>query len=491
MSALRHLLILLAIVLIGAGLRFNALGQDRRFHPDEALFSTFAREAALGGRWNLAGDLDKPPLSIYASAIAMALTAASQNEDGVLDFSVRQGEFAARLPGTLLGVLLILTLYRLAASLYANRDFALAAALFAALSPLAVAFSATAFTDALMLPLMTLGLWMAVERRWGWSGIWLALAFASKQQALVYLLLALALGWALGELRLRHLKRFFTAFGAVVLLLALWDALRPGPSFWMLGAAHNLPDRFIRSDELGPRITQWGGYLPSLLGAPTALFMLTIPMAVAGRIRRHLGQRATTVDLVLASFCVIYALAHWLIAFNTYDRYLLPLLPPFILLSARAGAALWRWLGSRISTGERTLAAGVVIIAMIVSALEASAFRLGYPQEDSSFADYRGIDALATTLNEMALGAIVYDHWLNWQLGYYMGQWSNKRRVYYPDPAALARDAAADADPAPRYLPAPAGEPLDRWLEALAAVGFEGERIYFQDGWTIQRLRRP
>ncbi|MFQ3566005.1 MAG: glycosyltransferase family 39 protein [Aggregatilineales bacterium] len=491
MSALRHLLILLAIVLTGAGLRFSALGQDRRFHPDEALFSTFAREAALGGHWNLAGDLDKPPLAIYASAIAMALTAARQNEAGVLDFSVRHGEFAARLPGTLIGVLLILTLYRLAASLYANRDFALVAALFAALSPLAIAFSATAFTDALMLPLMTLSLWMAVERRWRWSGLWLGLAFASKQQALVYLPLALALGWALGGLRLEHLKRFFAAFGAVALLLILWDALRPGPSFWALGAANNTPDRFIRSDELGPRLIRWGSFMPSLLGAPTALFMLVIPLALANRIHRHISQRETIVDLVLTSLCLIYALAHWLIAFNTYDRYLLPLLPPFILLSARAGAALWQWLAGRISTGERTLAAGVVVIAMIVSAFEASAFRLGYPQENSSFADYRGIDALAATLNETALGAIIYDHWLNWQLGYYMGQWSNKRRVYYPDPAALARDAAADADPAPRYFPAPAAEPLDRWLEALAAAGFESERIYLQDGWTIQRLRRP
>lgn len=490
MSALRHLLILLAIALVGAGLRFNALGQDRRFHPDEALFSTFAREAVLGGRWNLAGDLDKPPLAIYASAIAMALTAAHRNEDGVLDFSPRQGEFAARLPGTLLGMLLILVLYRLAARLYANRDFALVVALFAALSPLAIAFSATAFTDAVMLPLMTLSLWMAAERKWGWAGMWLALAFASKQQALVYLPLALALGWALGGLRPEHLKRFFAAFGAGALLLALWDALRPGPSFWVLGAANNTPDRLIRSDELGPRMAQWASYMPSLLGAPTALLMLAIPPTVAGRIRHKLGQREITVDLALASFCAIYALAHWLIAFNTYDRYVLPLLPPLILLSARAGAALWGWLGGRISTGERTLAAGVVVIAMIVSAGEATAFRLGYPQENSSFADYRGIDALADALNERALGAIIYDHWLNWQLGYYMGQWSDKRRVYYPDPAALARDAAADADPAPRYFPAPAAEPLARWLEALAAAGFNSERIYFQDGWTIQRLTR-
>ncbi|HLU11718.1 MAG TPA: hypothetical protein VK003_18735, partial [Oceanobacillus sp.] len=65
------LFFLVLILLVGVALRIHALGQDRRFHPDEALYSTFARSAALNGDWLLHGSLDKPPLTIYASALSM------------------------------------------------------------------------------------------------------------------------------------------------------------------------------------------------------------------------------------------------------------------------------------------------------------------------------------------------------------------------------------------------------------------------------------
>ena len=98
--------LLLLILLAGAAIQFHALVQDVRFYPDEALFSTFARNAALNGDWLLHGDLDKTPLSIYASALSMNFVAA-QTRNGVLDFDPRLGEFAARLPGALASIVLI------------------------------------------------------------------------------------------------------------------------------------------------------------------------------------------------------------------------------------------------------------------------------------------------------------------------------------------------------------------------------------------------
>jgi 4-amino-4-deoxy-L-arabinose transferase-like glycosyltransferase len=105
---------LTVILVVGAALRFHALGQDRRFHPDEAWFSTFARHAALNGDWLLHGPLDKTPLSIYASALSMTLFVTHTDELNLLDFNVYQGEFAARLPNVFASILQIAIVYALA-----------------------------------------------------------------------------------------------------------------------------------------------------------------------------------------------------------------------------------------------------------------------------------------------------------------------------------------------------------------------------------------
>ena len=114
---MRRLIIPLLIILAGAAIQFHALVQDVRFYPDEALFSTFARNAALNGDWLLHGSLDKTPLSIYASALSMHFVAASV-QNGVLDFDPRLGEFAARLPGALASIVLTAIVYVLAQRLY-------------------------------------------------------------------------------------------------------------------------------------------------------------------------------------------------------------------------------------------------------------------------------------------------------------------------------------------------------------------------------------
>jgi 4-amino-4-deoxy-L-arabinose transferase-like glycosyltransferase len=109
------------ILLLAALLRFHALGQDARFHPDEALFSTFARSAALDGGWLLPGALDKPPLSIYTSAAFMALLARADITPGLPDLTPRLGEFAARFPNLLASLVLVALAYALGRRLYGRQ----------------------------------------------------------------------------------------------------------------------------------------------------------------------------------------------------------------------------------------------------------------------------------------------------------------------------------------------------------------------------------
>jgi 4-amino-4-deoxy-L-arabinose transferase-like glycosyltransferase len=459
------------VFLVGVGLRLHALAQDVRFHPDEAWFSTFARAAALNGDWWLPGPLDKPPLALYANALSQAL--------------IGDHEFAARLPGALASILLMPALAAAAQAWYrppAHRSgLRLLGLGLTALSPYALAFSATAFTDGLMLLCLVLALWRAGANRWGQSGLWLGLAFASKPQALYYLPLLLLLGWSVGSLSYQRLLRLTGGTLAVSTLLLLWDTVRPGDSVFALAAAHNDPGRLIRSSEILPRLRIWSAYAGALFGPPwlTAGLGLTGLAGVLRGLVRQPRQHGAFVDLTLIIFVLAYSLIHWLVAFNTYDRYLLPLLPPVILLISRG---LDRLIAARCAL---ILA---VVVLLIVPAAQAAAGRSAINAEHPSYA---GIDQLAAFLNAQPVATVIYDHWLGWQLGYYLGQWHNKRLVYYPSPDALARDALRLCEIGPRYLPAPAEQAAAPWLERLDAAGFQIEPIGVNAHFVAYRLLPP
>ncbi|MFN8451800.1 MAG: hypothetical protein U0521_25215 [Anaerolineae bacterium] len=248
-SAVLRLFSPLLIIALSAAIQFHALAQDTRFYPDEALFSTFARHAALGGDWLLHGDLDKTPLSIYASAVSMSFVAA-QPANGVLDFAPRLGEFAARLPGALAMITLTAFTCVLAQRLYHDRATA-AWATVRRLLALQRGLRRDRLHKPLMLALAGLSLLLAARGRWLWSGAAMALAFASKQQALY--LLPLRRGrsvWAMNRLTLR---------GRGCRIWQGWRQASPRPpggmrcaqptSLWALALAGNNPARLIRSGD--------------------------------------------------------------------------------------------------------------------------------------------------------------------------------------------------------------------------------------------------
>ncbi len=479
------------ILIIGAVIRLHALGQDVRFHPDEALFSTFARHAALNGDWLLHGSLDKPPLAIYASALSMTLFGA-RVENTILNFDYRVGEFTARLPATFAQIVLVAVVYALTKRLYRNRTVAAWAALFAACSPVAVAFSATAFTDGLMLLFMTLALLAVSRGNWLWSGLWLALAFGSKQQALFYAPLVLALGWALDGLNLRRLAQFAAPIGVGVLLLFLWDAARAQEtSLWTLAAANNT----IAGLAANPlaRLGAWTELGRLMLGTPNFLLIGGAVLAVISGVIRRPRHPATLIDTVLALFVLAYIGAHVLITFNVYDRYLLPLVPLVAILGARGGIWLWVQISRILPRGEANVIAAAIALALIIGGWNAAEgnVNVGGDGGNGQRGAYTGIHELADFLNRQSLGAIIYDRWIGWQLGYYLGEWTDKRKVYYPTTEAFIAGALDQTDPAPRYLTAPVDQPIASWLDALRAAGFTVTRVYNAPRFVVYELLPP
>jgi hypothetical protein len=334
----------------------------------------------------------------------------------------------------------------------------------AATSPMLIAFSPTAFTDLPMLLGIVLALAMALRGKPAWAGMWLGVAFAAKQQAVLLLPLVvvvaavascrlpstgyrlpvvgcrlagkriawkarirrggytdadalirpykdanivlqranrptltkrLASRWKRGvgsrrpetgnwqpaarsgklathsrqpatgnrqpATRTWHLPphtshlipgtwKLLAAFALVVLVLLGWDALRNSPpSVLALAAANNAPERWPRPDELLPRLLTWWGYADTWTGWPFALVLLLI----GGWLLLE-RRRVTVVEWLLAGYTLLYLLAHWLLPFNTYDRYLLPILPLVLVLMARAIAVALNTAENSTTEWQRT-----------------------------------------------------------------------------------------------------------------------------------------
>ncbi|MEO8397353.1 MAG: glycosyltransferase family 39 protein, partial [Chloroflexota bacterium] len=421
------------------------------------------------------------------SALSMNFVASSV-QNGVLNFDPRLGEFAARLPNALASVLLTAVVYMLAQRLYRRPSISAWAAIFVAFSPYTAVYGATAYTDPLMLTFAAISLLLATRGKWLWCGIAMALAFASKQQALYLLPLAWALGWALKGLTLRRLAASLAPILVGAAILIGWDGLRAqSTSLWALAEANNSPLGLVAGDQVMQRLTDWLNYGRTLIGTPTIVLAIAALVMVGTEMRRKM-ERVAKIDLILLAYIVGYLLINWLIAFNIYPRYLLPILIPATLLAARTVVWLWVWVKPRLSEQEGVVLAAALVLTLAYSARSLSETR-GTLSEDGR--DYTGIILLADTLNQQTLGAVVYDRWLGWELGYYMGQWTDKRRVYYPTPEALVTDALKLADPAPRYFVAPTGESITPWLDALRAAGFTVSQFYEQQSFVVYKLIPP
>jgi len=361
-----------------------------------------------------------------------------------------------------------------------------------ALSPLAVAFSATAFTDGLMLLFVLIAVLMASWRRWLWAGIWLALGLWCKQQGLLYIPLVVGIGWICERRIGRRLStgkglRFAAPVIVGIVLLFVWDGARgQTTSMWALATINNDPGRLVRMDELLPRLSEWWQYGQYLAGAGIVTATLSI-IALVGLVKRRRLTAAydMRIDGLLAAYCVLYLLFHWLVAINIYDRYLLLILPPVALLVA---SGIDRLTQGNKGTKIQAIAVMILVVICIPTAWTASEDKLPIGGDQGQ---HNGIEQVADYLNSQRLGAIVYDHWLGWELGYYMGTWSDKRRVYYPTPQALAADALLQADHAPRYFVVPDWADAHLWLDALRGAQFKVAETYYQPPFAVYELERP
>jgi 4-amino-4-deoxy-L-arabinose transferase-like glycosyltransferase len=467
------------VILIGLALRLVMLGVDVRFHPDEALFAAQARLISARGDVMLRDtDLDKPPLTLYVTALSYRMLGPT--------------EFATRLPNALFSGLSVALVYALALALYGDRVTAALAGLIMALSPFDLAFAATAFTDVQATFWVLLAAWCAVRDRWTAAGLAAALAFAAKSNALIMLPLIVALGIAHNAGENWHGRDIAGRVGRLAGPLALgaallvgWDMARAPRSFFELGYTRNNPGRLIRSDELWPRAERWLHWLSFISGARVlnVIALAALPVHLA----RHARTRAAVADWLIVAFGAAFLTWHWLIAFNTYDRYLHSLVPFVILLAARAVRELGLPQTPSPSDSEGEISneqapsparrerrfrregrlARIALVALVIGMMiPATVMTLrGEARIGGDQGQHTGIDTLATFFNTRLRGEIVYDHWLGWELAYYLGDAPQVIVLYSPMPEALADDMRQQATP--RYFVTPSPALAAPWLDAL------------------------
>ncbi len=503
---------LVGLVWLAFFLRLRGLFANT-FYADEALFASWARLIAVWRDPLLAMQaVDKPPLLFYLQAMFYPL--------------LGPVEWAARLPNFIVSLLLVpLTAvfvlriaYCVSERSYAIRHTqyaALLAAAVVAFSPLAVQFSATAFTD----PLLTfwlmasltavaascLPMWGETARRNGVllaqgdtapsrpyassphpslphlliSSFFFSLALATKYQALLFLPLIFGLGWLWGW-RGRQWLGWLVGLLPGLALVGWWEWARAGTfSLWSAQVSNYGGVRLAWSWELWPRLGDWAALWGTAV--PLYLFPFILLLILALFLRGWWANDADgRIDILLSLFTLGYFLLHWFLAVPVWDRYLLPILPIAAVLIGRGLSRDWGL--------PRNLQVAVSLLFVIVLLFAALPARYGrYPVGGQAAAD-QGAGAIAQYLADAPYGTVLYDHWYSWQWRYHLFD----KRVYvswFPHGAVLAENLQAfGRDGNPRYVALPdtaVSQPIQR---ATREAGFQLRPVANEGKITLYQI---
>ncbi len=476
--------------------------------PDEALYSVWARLISSGQDVMLERvAVDKPPFFLYLLARWFDWFGPS--------------DAAGRSLNVFISFLTMILIWLLACRLFGRRMGRWSLAMFA-LSPFAISFAPTVYTDPLLTFWVMLALLLASWRVGLLTGLALGMGFATKQNALLFIpliLLALTLGrwpravskqWAVFSERWAVDGRMTRAmrWGAPFLMAGLgfwyawfkvwqWNDWRilPAeiPDFWTqswhsYGGLHLLPPAAWpqRLIEWWRVWRWWGG------GAVATLIIVGlsgVAVAAAWRVlRNHHAAKEHDLNtalwlLLFGGFSVAYLALHVIFSFQAWDRYLLPLAPPGAILSAYGALRLWEKM-----QGWRRIwrwgVAALVAIPLLIGAGQAAAARIPVGGDHGA---YSGLLTVADYLQENTPGyhGVVYQRWLGWQWNWYL--WNGPPRVYWANPDMLISDLAPHRYGYTRFVVFPGWELQEKTAldAALADAGLHlAERLRVADGET-------
>lgn len=495
-----------------AGFALRLILVDRfPFREDEAIYSYWALYGWRVDPFFLHVWPDKPPLFLWSLASAFQVWGTSPA--------------AARMLNVAFSVLTIAVAGAVARRWWGAAAGA-AAALLMALSPFAISFAPTGYTDSLLLLAGALALASAAAGRPLWSGLWLGAAIMTKQQGLLFVpLIAGALVGRWAEKALAAVERgtppepagavshalspgagralaaagLRLLLGALLVLLPIlwWDSRRwsVAPSPWDLGAQHAGAVLAVAAGQWAARVAAWLGqawYLGATWPAwlfYAALLSGAVILAAAGRA----GFKPIWPVVLLAVWAAAFLAFHVMTSVQVWDRYLLPLVLPLSLIGGwAAGIWLLAWRSVAQSGAPappaarrwRLAAAAIMILAGAVALLPpaAGAATGAYPI-GADHGDLEGLDAAFGLVAAQAadpptprtVRTVVYHREVGWQAQFYLFDQLQQGQVelrYFPHAVYLA-DSAAKLPHLRRLLVTPDWTPVHDTAVQLAARGLQ------------------
>jgi hypothetical protein len=198
--------------------------------------------------------------------------------------------------------------------------------------------------------------------------------------------------------------------------------------------------------------------------------LIGLPILLYHDLTRNARTRTAWIDLWLLTYTIGFLAFHWFLAFPVWDRYLLILVPIVALLFGRSFLILWSSCLRLFKSLHLSPSILLAILALALLPFSMTASRSGYPIGGDHGAN-DGIEQVADYLKGLPSGTVVYDHWLAWQLGYYLGD-GFAYIAYFDTPAALAEDLRVFAGHDDRYVIFPAREAPAKVIGAIEQIGY-------------------
>lgn len=376
--------ILLVIIGFALLIRVKYFGLHR-LTLDEALYAGWANRIydKLDLLLNGVSGIDKPPLLLYLQALSYFLFGLSEN--------------AARFPNLIAGLGNVIVIYHICKK-YFNNSTGLVAAFLVAVCPYFIAFDISAYTDTLSCFFGLLSIYFISKKDFVKSGVFIGLAFGTKQFGILYLPLAILTLYIDNyknevnkfKILTLPLKQFLKGFG-ITLIILLFVSLFSNPPLGFLIKALGNQSQLLETinESFISRFTQWFNYIRGVFWIHWSNVLLFVAIAINGiyyayRLVKNDIREKFLLYFVFLLFSLTYFAMLSFIRFQIYPRYILAALPFIIILISEALVNLFNSIYHILPVGKyRKWIMGILVAPLIVFGmlnvqdLDSRKFKLG------------------------------------------------------------------------------------------------------------------
>lgn len=415
------------IVFVGILLRIIAFDMHNTLHIDEAIYGNWGATIGHSGKiFFSVAEADKPPLFYYILGASI--------------FLFGPNDSAIKIPGLIIGILMILLTALLAKNL-SNPKSAFWAALFYATSPFEISYAPTAFAE-LTCVLFCLLVILAIQYRLPFlTGLFIGLAFAVKQ-TVIYFLPVYAIFYLMKfhdsrKLFIDDLKMLGLGLITVFIPLFLWAFLLSGKGMGIFFAV-------FRKDYISGSLSEfnfikWLSLEKFVTGNYFTLYFSLIVIALARilymkDLLRVMNKKTfgTVMELItLILFIFVYYLMISVTGYPVYSRYLLVITSLYLTVFGVSFEAVLTRISEFIKYDRINRFIPVISFAIIAIWILKAPYELQKFPDASNYTYHEAVKPCLTFIkNKLQKSAVYYTDeiwpWAPW----YLFAEKQKKRIF-------------------------------------------------------------